>query len=158
MFKQWFHLLSAALRSRQKQKRKLLQAIFCFQQSVSFIWILLLLSNTSVTFLHQTVPRPRQYINVKRAHVVSLRQQPSEDSYLLCFPSMSEWKVKVNPWCLSVNWAYYVSASVWKGRREGRKEERSNRVPVFAETNVTVSFSRTMAWHTDSALMLLFTN
>lgn len=76
---------------------------------------------------------------------------------ILCFPSTSEWLVKVNPWCLSVNWAYYVSASVWKGRR--RKEERSNRVPVFAaETNVTVSFSQTMAWHTDSALMLLFTN
>lgn len=87
---------------------------------------LLLLSTTSVTLFHHKVPCDIMIIWIqKRAHTVSPWQQPNDKQLslsLVRFPSMSEWIVKVSPWCLSVNWAYYVSASGCKGRRGGRKE------------------------------------
>lgn len=83
----------------------------------------LLLSNTSVTSNLQNVTWHHQYMSTKWAHIVSPWQQPEDKQFLLMrFPPMSECKVKENPWCLSVNWAYYVSASGCKGRKEGRKE------------------------------------
>lgn len=96
----------------------------------SFRWVrplsclLLLPSNTSVTLSHQNVPHDMTWIYEYKTgtHTVSPRQQPEDKQLsLMRLPSMSEWKVKVNPWCLSVNWAYYVSAS---GCKEGRKEGR----------------------------------
>lgn len=86
-------------------------------------------TQTSVTLSHQNVPRDFMIIWIKKkwAHTASPQQQPNDKQLsLMCFPSMSGWIVKVNPWCLSVSWAYYVSASGCKGRRgvrKGRREE-----------------------------------
>lgn len=112
---------------------------------------LLLLSSTSVTSILQNVTQHHQYMNTKWARSVSPWQQPEDKQFFLMHyppPPISEWKVKVNPWCLSVNWAYYVSASGCKGRKEEKKEGRKEGKTEFLS----------LAWPADSALTLLFTN
>lgn len=99
-------------------------------------------------------------------HSVTIRPDDKQLS-LVCFLLVGEWKVKVSPWCLSVNWAYYVSASGCRGRREGRKrgrreegkEGRYNRGLSLQRRQMSQSlFSRTMGRPTHSALLFLFTN
>lgn len=78
----------------------------------------------SCTTSHDNISAWKQNGDVPQQHCHSLKTNTS--FWHVLFPTDS-WKVKVSSWCLSVNWAYYASASGCKGkteRRKGRQKER----------------------------------